>query len=153
MKNTFLWIVLFAVLFLLPFNWLSAQQDNPYDEGTVWTLTFIKTGPNKTLDYLKDLAKTWVSTMNEAKAEGLIVDYKILQGNASNEDDYNLILMTANKSMADFDPNKDREAKWDAIDKKIKDAMGDKYDAVVKNYDAIREMKGTKIMRELSLKK
>ena len=153
MKNTTSWLVLFAVLFLVPFNQLSAQQDNPFDKGTVWTLTSIKTGPNKADDYLKDLAKTWVSTMDEAKAEGLIVDYKILQGNAANEDDYNLVLMIENNSMADLDPNKENEAKWEAINKKIKDAMGDKFDAVVKNYDTIREMKGTKIMRELHLKK
>ncbi len=153
MKNYTLWLVLFAFLLLLPFAQISAQRDNPYEEGTVWSLTFIKTGPNKADDYLKDLAKTWVSTMDEAKAEGLIVDYKILQGNAANEDDYNLILMTANNSLAELDPNPDRQAKWMAINKKLKDSMGDKFDAVVKNYDTIREMKGTKIMRELSLKK
>ena len=50
-------------------------------------------------------------------------------------------------------PNKDRQAKWDAIQKKLKDAMGDKFDKVVKNYDTIREIKGTKLMRELHLKK
>ena len=153
MKNSYLWLVLLAVLFFVPCTQLSAQSDSPYDEGTVWTLTFIRTGANKTDDYLKDLAKTWVASMEEAKTEGLIVDYKILQGNAANEDDYDLILMIENKSMADFDPNKDRQAKWDAIEKKVKDAMGDKFDTVVKNYDAIREMKGTKIMRELHLKK
>ena len=145
--------MLLAALCFLPFTQISAQSDNPYNRGTVWTLTFIKTGPNKADDYLKDIAKTWVASMDEAKAEGLILDYKILQGNAANEDDYNLILMTENKSLADFDPNKEREAKWDAINKKIKDAMGGSFDKVVKNYDAIREMKGTKVMRELHLKK
>ena len=145
--------MLLAALCFLPFTQISAQSDNPYNRGTVWTLTFIKTGPNKADDYLKDIAKTWVASMDEAKAEGLILDYKILQGNAANEDDYNLILMTENKALADFDPNKEREAKWDAINKKIKDAMGGSFDKVVKNYDAIREMKGTKVMRELHLKK
>lgn len=153
MKNTTFWAMLLAALCFLPFTQISAQSDNPYNRGTVWTLTFIKTGPNKADDYLKDIAKTWVASMDEAKAEGLILDYKILQGNAANEDDYNLILMTENKSLADFDPNKEREAKWDAINKKIKDAMGGSFDKVVKNYDAIREMKGTKVMRELHLKK
>ena len=153
MKNTTFWAMLLAALCFLPFTQISAQSDNPYNRGTVWTLTFIKTGPNKADDYLKDIAKTWVASMDEAKAEGLILDYKILQGNAANEDDYNLILMTENKALADFDPNKEREAKWDAINKKIKDAMGGSFDKVVKNYDAIREMKGTKVMRELHLKK
>jgi hypothetical protein len=92
--------------------------------------------------------------MEEAKSEGLIVSYKILRGAAANEDDFNLILMIENKSMGEFDPNKEREAKWDAINKKVKEKMGDQeFDTVVANYDDIREMIGTKIMREIYLKK
>ena len=153
MKSTLLWTLLFTILIALPYAEISAQMnDNPYEPGPVWTMTFIKTAPNKGNDYLKDLAKTWVSSMEEAKSEGLIMDYKILQGNAANEDDYNLILMVENKNMASFDPDKDREAKFDAIEKKVRDTMGDNFDKVVKNYDEIRDMKGTKMMRELHLK-
>ncbi len=154
MKSRLLWSVLFAVLFILPYSQLSAQQEEDlYENGSVWTLTFIRTAPNQSDNYLKDLAKTWVSSMEEAKAEGLILDYKILNGNAANDNDYNLILMIENKDFASFDPDKDRKAKWDAIDKKVRDAMGDKFDAVVKNYDNIRQMYGTKVMRESHLKK
>ena len=153
MKKAFVFCIFLVVWSLIPLVQTSAQDEDPYDQGTVWSMTFIRTAANHGDDYLKDLAKTWVASMEEAKAEGLIIDYKILQGNAANEDDYDLILMIENKSLADFDPNKDRQAKWDAIEKKVKDAMGDKFDTVVKNYDAIREMKGTKIMRELHLKK
>ena len=154
MRKTLSWSVLFAVLFLLPYSQLSAQQDEDvYEPGTVWSLTFIRTAPNQSDNYLKDLSKTWVSSMEEAKAEGLILDYKILSGNAANDDDYNLILMIENKNMASFDPDKDRKAKWDAINKKVREQMGDKFDTVVKNYDSIRHMNGTKLMRELHLKK
>lgn len=154
MKSTFSWSVLFAVLFLLPYSQLAAQQqEDMYEPGTVWSLTFIRTAPNQGDNYLNDLAKTWVASMEEAKAEGLILDYKILDGNAANEDDYNLILMIENKNFASFDPDKDRKAKWDAINKKVREKMGDKFDAVVKNYDNIRDMIGTKVMRELHLKK
>ena len=153
MKSSLLWSVFFAVLFLVPYSQSSAQEKHMYDEGTVWTMTFIRTAPNQSDTYLNDLAKTWVSTMELAKAGGLIADYKILQGNASNGDDYNLILMTENNKMADMDPSPDSQAKWDAIDKYMRDAMGDKYDMTVKNYDNIRTMMGTKVMRELHLKK
>ena len=154
MKSTFSWSVLFAVLFLLPYSQLSAQQqEDMYEPGTVWTLTFIRTAPNQGDNYLNDLSKTWGATMEAAKAEGLILDYKILSGNAANEDDYNLILMIENKNFASFDPDKDRKAKWDALEKQVRDKMGDKFDTVVKNYDTIRDIHGTKVMRELHLKK
>lgn len=129
-----------------------AQQEDLYEDGTVWTLTFVRTAANKGDDYLKGLANTWVASMQEAQKEGLIVSYKILQGNPANEDDYNLILMVENKAMADFDPNKERKAKFDAIQKKIKDKMGEQFDKTVDNYDVIRDIQGTKTMREIHLK-
>ena len=56
--------------------------------------------------------------------------------------------------MGEFDPNEEREAKWDTINKKVKDKMGDQeFDNVVENYDDIREMIGTKLMREIHIKK
>ena len=154
MKTTLFFSILFAVLFLLPFEQTSAQEEDLYEGGTVWSLTFVRTGANKSDTYLKGLANTWVATMEEAKNEGLIVSYKILQGAAANEDDFNLILMIENKSMGEFDPNEEREAKWDAINKKVKEKMGDKeFDTVVANYDDIRDMIGTKLMREIHIKK
>ena len=153
MKNILFFSALLAVLFILPIDQTSAQEEDLYEDGTVWSLTFVRTNANKSDDYLKGLANTWVASMEEAKKEGLILSYKVLQGNAANRGDYDLILMIENKNMAAFDPNADRDAKFDAIEKKISDKMGDDYDATVTNYDEIRELLGTKVMREIYLKK
>ena len=153
MKTRSLWSVLLVVFFLIPFTQISAQEEDLYDDGTVWSLTFVRTEANKTDDYLKGLANTWAASMEEAQKEGLILSYKILQGNAANEDDYDLILMIENKGMSVFDPDKDREAKFDAITKKIRDKMGNKFDTTVENYRDIRNLLGTKLMREIHLKK
>jgi hypothetical protein len=153
MKNVLYFSVLMAVLFLFPFEQISAQEEDLYEDGTVWSLTFVRTGANKSEDYLKGLANTWVASMEEAKKEGLILSYKILAGNAANEDDYDLILMIENKNMASFDPDDTRDAKFDAIEEKIKDKMGDEYEVTITNYDEIRNLMGTKLMREIYLKK
>ena len=153
MKTTLFFSVLFAVLFLFPFEQILAQQEDMYEDGTVWSLTFVRTVANKTDDYLNGLANTWVASMEEAKKEGLILDYKILQGNAANKDDYNLVLMIENKNLATFDPNKQRDDAFDAIQKKVQDKMGDEFKTTVANYENIRDLQGTKIMREIHLKK
>ena len=154
MKTTLLFSVLFAALFLFPFEQISAQEEDPFEDGTVWSLTFVRTVANKTDDYLKGLSQTWAASMEEAKKEGLIVSYKILQGAAANKDDFNLILMIENKNLASLDPNKQREDAFDAIQKKVQDKMGEKeFDATVTNYDSIRDLQGTKTMREIHLKK
>lgn len=153
MKSVLYFSVLLAVLFIFQSAQISAQEADLYEDGTVWSLTFVRTGANKSEDYLKGLANTWVASMEEAKKEGLILSYKILEGNPANEDDYNLVLMVENKNMAAFDPDESREAKFDAIEKKIKDKMGKEYDATITNYDDLRDLLGTKLMREIHLKK
>ena len=152
MYGSFKVLSVIFVLVLLPLIQAPAQEKSLYNEGNVWSLTFVRTGANKGIEYINQLAKTWVASMEEAKKEGLILDYKILSGNAANEDDYNLILMIENKSMADYDPNPEREAKFDAIEKKIRDDMKGDFQKVVDNYAQIRQIFGTKVMRELHLK-
>lgn len=154
MKTTLFFSVLFAVLFLIPIEQICAQEEDPFENGTVWSLTFVRTVANKTDDYLKGLSQTWAASMEEAKKEGLIIDYKILQGNAANSEDFDLILMIENKNMASLDPDEQRKEAFDAIQKKVQDKMGEKeFDATVTNYDSIRNLQGTKLMREIHLKK
>jgi len=153
MKNVFLFTALLIASFLNPFEQVSAQEEDLYEDGTVWSLTFVRTGANKSDEYLKGLAQTWVASMEEAEKEGLIVSYKILEGAPANEDDFNLVLMIENKNMASFDADETRDAKFDAIEKKIRENMGDNYDATITNYDDIRDLLGTKVMREIHLKK
>ncbi len=153
MNKVFLFSALLIASFLNPFEQVTAQEEDLYEDGTVWSLTFVRTGENKSDEYLKGLAQTWVASMEEAKKEGLILSYKILAGNAANEDDFDLVLMIENKNMASFDPDETRDAKFDAIEKKIRENMGDNYDATITNYDDIRDLLGTKVMREIHVKK
>jgi hypothetical protein len=128
------------------------QEEDVYDPGTVWSLTFIRTGANVADDYLKDLTKTWKASMEEALKEGLIKSYKVLLGAPANEKDFNIVLMIENENMAVFDPNPEREAKFDAIQEKIKKSMEGEFDGTVKNYETLRKLYGTKLMREIYLK-
>ena len=145
-------IVLFVCFVLGLSNTTFSQDDDVYDEGTVWSLTFVRTGANVADDYLKDLSKTWKAFMDGAVKEGLVVSYKILIGPPANEDDFNIVLMIENENMASLDPNPEREAKFDAMEEKIKESMKGKYDETVTNYENLRQIYGTKVMREIFLK-
>jgi hypothetical protein len=133
-------------------NILYSQSEDIYDSGTVWSVTFIRTGANSTNDYLKGLKNTWDAIMKEAVNEGLIKSYKILLGVAANKEDFNIILMVENENMAALDPNPERREKMQAIQKSIKEKMGDKFDETVGKYDNIRDLFGSKLMREITLK-
>ena len=152
MKTYFLSIALLFCLFLTTSEITYSQDDDVYDQGTVWSLTFIRTGANVADDYLRDLTKTWKASMDLALKEGLIVSYKVLLGAPANEEDYNIVLMIENENMAVFDDDPEREAKFDAIQKKVAESMEGEFDGTVKNYENLRKLYGTKLMREIYLK-
>jgi len=152
MKTFFLTTALVCCIILGVSQITYSQDEDVYDPGTVWSLTFIRTGANVADDYLKDLTKTWKASMAEALKEGLIKSYKVLLGAPANEQDFNIVLMIENENMAVFDPNPEREAKWDAIQEKVKKTMKGEFDGTVKNYETLRKLYGTKLMREIYLK-
>lgn len=151
MKNGNIFSVFVLLLFLLPVT-QSLAQETPYNSGTVWSLSFIRTGANVADDYLKGIKNTWEASMKEAIKEGLIKSYKILLGEAANNEDYNVILMIEFENMAALDPDPVRDKKWDAIEQKIKDKMKDEYQKTITNYEVIRQWFGAKLMREIYLK-
>src|SRR5438034_5023151 len=85
-----------------------AQSDAPYTEGPVWAVTMVKTKPGMSDDYLKTLAKIYKSTNDEMKKQGLIMDYKVLLGDNSNPQDFDILLMVEFKNMAAFDNQREK---------------------------------------------
>jgi hypothetical protein len=125
-----------------------AQSDAPYTEGPVWAITMVKTKPGMSDDYLKTLAKIYKSTNDEMKKQGLIMDYKILLGDDSNANDFDILLMVEYKNMAVFDGLRE---KTDPIADKILGSEEVQRQGAIKRME-IREILGNKLMREITLK-
>jgi hypothetical protein len=125
-----------------------AQSDAPYTEGPVWTITLVKTKYGMTDDYLKGLAKTFKGTLDEAKKQNLIMDYKILLGDSSSPHDFDILLMVEQKNMATLDNARE---KFDPIARKI-EGTPDQQRAMATQRVELREILGNKLMREITLK-
>ena len=125
-----------------------AQSDAPYTEGPVWTITMVKAKPGMSDEYLKSLAKTFKPLLEEAKKQNLVVDYKILLGNAATQQDFDILLAVESKNMAAFDNARE---KFDPIARKIVGTTDKQQALAVKRLD-IREIVGNKLMREITLK-
>jgi hypothetical protein len=126
----------------------SAQSDAPYTEGPVWQITMVKTKYGMTDEYIKGLAKTFRGTLDEAKKQNLILDYKILIGDAANPQDFDILLMTQSKNMASLDNLRE---KFDPIARKIEGAPDQQMATAAKRVE-IRQIMGDKLMREITLK-
>jgi hypothetical protein len=127
---------------------VTAQTSKPYTEGPVWTVQFIQTKSGMTLLYLKNLSEGWIKVMNEAKMEGLIMDYKVFSGLPGSKDDWDLMLMYEIKNHAVQDGLID---KMDAIRNKLLGTEEVQQKSAVARND-LREQLGGKVTQELIFK-
>ena len=141
-------IVALAALSLGIASLCSAQSDAPFTEGPVWNITMVKVKSGMGDEYLKGLAKTLKGTLEEAKKQNLVLDYKILLGNAASAQDFDILILVESKNMAALDNGRE---KFDPIARKVVGTTDQQQAMAVKRLD-IREIIGTKLMREITLK-
>jgi hypothetical protein len=120
----------------------------PYIEGPVWTLTMIKTKTGLSDEYLKQITGTVKPVYDEEKKQKIILDYKILEGDAMGPQDFNILILVEYPNWAAFDSLRD---KMDPIVEKVMGPEEQRRTTAVKRLD-IREILGTKTMREITLK-
>ena len=120
----------------------------PYIEGPVWVLTMVKTKSGLGDDYIKQITGTVKPVYDEEKKQKIILDYKILNGEAAGPQDFNILILVEYPNWASFDSLRD---KMDPIVEKVMGSEDQRRATAVKRLD-IREILGTKTMREITLK-
>jgi hypothetical protein len=138
-----------AVALLLSFCFAAPAlaQEAPYNQGSVWTMTFVRTEPGGFDDYIENINGLWRKSNEEAMKEGLVLSYKMISTNAVSKDDWNLLLLVEYKNMAAFDG---LDAKFREIVAKL--ASEQVQEEGVQTRAKIREIIGGKLGRELSFK-
>ncbi len=126
----------------------AGPSDAPYTQGPVWELSFIRIVAGMGDDYLKSLATTWKATMEEAKKQGFILSYKILDANPSGPDDWDLLLMVEFKNWAALDG---ADARFRAIESKVVGNADQTRSLMTKRLE-VRRILGSKLAQELTLK-
>ena len=142
----------FAALCTMLVLMLAAQtgfgQEKPYKEGSVWTVTFVKVKPGMMDTYLRDLGANRKKLMEQAKKDGLILSERLLSGDATGREDFDLILMVEFKNWAAFDGLSD---KFRALAEKVVGSEDKQMQMMTKRTE-VREIVGTKTMQEIFLR-
>ena len=86
--------------------------------------------------------------MRKRRKQNLVLDYKILLGNTATPQDFDILIMVESKNMAALDNGRE---KFDPIARKVVGTTDQQQAMAVKRLD-IREIIGTKLMREITLK-
>ena len=82
-----------------------AQVTRPYQNGSVWSIGFIKMKPGMNTAYLNYIATDWKKQQEALKKDGLILSYKVLTTESHGADDWNIMLMTEYKNLATMEAN------------------------------------------------
>src|ERR1043166_842040 len=120
----------------------------PYNEGPIWTLTMIKTKTGLADEYLKQITGTVKPVYDEEKKQKIILDYKILNGESSGPQDFNILILVEYPNWAALDNLRD---KMDPIVEKVMGTEEQRLTTATKRLE-IREILGTQTMREITLK-
>jgi hypothetical protein len=140
---------LFAALLLVaPASRARADEKDPYREGNVVELSFIKVKPGMFDAYMAYLASTYQDLLEEQKKEGLIVDYAVYGATASGPHEPDLILSVTYKNWAALD----------GLEDKIEPIMNKKFGSQQQANEAsidrekLREVLGGERIQQLILK-
>jgi hypothetical protein len=129
-----------------------AQEGESWEtQETVYNVTMIRVHPNMDEQYLNNLKRTWVTGVEAAIAEGLTTDYNVYQTITTNDEGYNLILVTEHPNLASFDATAEWRAKiqriGDAVETMISEQETDRITSTV--YPQIRDIVSAKLVREI----
>jgi hypothetical protein len=127
---------------------ICAADGLPYTEGHVLDITSIKTKEGKFNEYWAFLGNQYRKMMDEAKKEGLIVNYSFYAAQPRSPHDPDLYLVTEYANMAALDGFNE---KLDAIGSKIfgSQKQSDQADS---DRESIRTVLGDEIVREIKFK-
>jgi hypothetical protein len=126
---------------------LSAQSF-PYTEGSVWTMNMVRVKSGHFDDYYNDLRASLKRQLDEGKRQGLVLSYKLISTDATNRDDWNMLLMVEYKNMAALDGLR---AKVEPIASRTVGTREERRDRAMKRNE-IRDVIGTKLGREIILR-
>lgn len=128
-----------AALALVAAGSSPAAAFDKYDYGHVWRLSFVKVNVGQSRDYLHNLDANYRRELDEAKREGVILSYKVLQSDDWTANDWTVILMLELPSTAAVEGFDERmDAVTDKVIGEQADRQGDVQRAKIRDYMTIR---------------
>lgn len=124
-----------------------AQVRRPYHDGSVWNISFIRIKPGMDSAYMNYVANQWKAEQEANKKDGNILSYKVLSVEGHTPGEWNLMLMTEVKDLATLEASGD---KADAVAQRVV-GNDDKQMQGYREREAIREVMGTRLAREIVL--
>lgn len=146
MKRLFL--LLSAAMLTTSTSLALADEDHAYSEGPVMSVNFVRTQPGMFDEYMRYLDKTYKPLLDEAKKEGIVVDWSVYSARPRDPQDADVVLTITYKNMAALD---NLQARMDPLAKKAFGSLP-KAAAASADREKLRKDLGSQLVRQLILK-
>lgn len=143
-------LILLVALFLLLITVQAAVAQQPYTEGPIWRVMFIRLKPGHTVnEYLASFKKFTFPAVQQEKKQKLILGFKILLNNKkADPQDWDILVAYQFKDQPSFNSFVPKEA---AIE--LKDAGGKEgHDKLTVDRAAMKDTIRVAFVREITLK-
>jgi hypothetical protein len=117
---------------------------------SVWIVTHIDLDPGTFGIYLEGLKSTWIAGNEVAKELGQIKDYAIYANQFGAADEFDLVLVVELAGTEDLAPNRERYEKF--IEAYGQANIDKSNETVLELYNKIRRIKGTYLLRKITVK-
>ena len=124
-----------------------AQGNRPYHNGSVWELEFIRMNAGMEAEYLAYVADEWKREREIMQQDNQIISYKVMQTEAHDASDYNLILMTEYKDLATLEASQKKE---DAVNEQAVGSVEQQRQGY-RDRQQIRHILGSRVARQIVL--
>ena len=140
------------IVALVAVSSLFAQPGETWNVGeSVYRVSSIDLEPNVDAQYLNQIKRTWVNSMEVAKAEGLVEDYQILRSINNYDGDFDLLLIIKYKNLATLDSNPKNNKKWDEVQEKARKITSqEQQQQITSTFPKMRTVRDEKLMREIT---
>lgn len=129
---------------------LQAQSsDRVWEEGSVWTISYVDTKPGHFNDYINDLSNVWRKYLEAQKKDGLLISYKMLNVSFPRDDEPNLILLVEYKDWAAFDKMNSEYS--EKLAGKILGSVQQSQEASI-NREDLRALRGSIVAQEIAFR-
>ena len=118
-----------------------------YDEGPVWHMIYVRTGPGQREAYLDSLSGTWTAQVELAEEMGFVLDHHVLTKWPTSPDDWDVLIIEIFPDMAAYDTFWED---WARVDAAILESREDEAE-VSARVTAERTLLGIHVAREVFL--
>ena len=148
------WFALITTFGLAMASTPASAQLQPWEDyeasDAVWIVTHVDLDPGTMGIYLEGLKSTWIAANEVAKELGQIKDYAIYSNQFGADEDFDLVLVVQMDSTDDIAPNRQRYDEFlEAYGQANIDQANEK---VLELYNKIRRIRGTYMLREITVK-